>query len=247
MVDMTKYNETFFRHQSSAGRPSVQKIAPLLIRWIGPKSVADVGCGLGDWAAGFVDRGVSDVLAIDGDYVDRQKLNVPGDQFESHDLSVSLRLDRKFDLAVCLEVAEHLDPSRASGFIDDLTNLADAVLFSAAAPGQGGTHHVNEQWPAFWAKHFENSEFRCFDVLRFLFWEDEDVAVWYRQNMLLFAKIGSDVESAIDERSRGLASACLKPLIHPMLYGQRLAAAEYRVGSKVGLKGWIKAVPRRLR
>ena len=36
-----------------------------------------------------------------------------------------------------------------------ITKHGDAVLFSAAIPGQGGQDHLNEQWPEYWQKKFE--------------------------------------------------------------------------------------------
>ena len=68
-----------------------------------------------------------------------------------------LRIGRRFDLVNCLEVAEHLDASRADSFVDDLCALGDVVVFSAAIPGQGGTHHVNEQFQSYWQERFRRN------------------------------------------------------------------------------------------
>ena len=69
-------------------------------------------------------------------------------------MDLSGKISDKYDLAISLEVAEHLSPSRSCGFIDDLTNLSDVVLFSAAIPMQGGTNHINEQPISYWANLF---------------------------------------------------------------------------------------------
>jgi hypothetical protein len=53
---------------------------------------------------------------------------------------------------------------------------------------QGGTDHINEQWPQFWIALFEKQGFTCVDCLRDRFWGDERIAWWYRQNMFLFVR-----------------------------------------------------------
>jgi hypothetical protein len=61
------------------------------------------------------------------------------------------------------------------------------VLFSAAIPGQGGTGHVNEQWPKYWRQLFAARGFRLLDPIRPLVREDYRIKFWYRQNILMFA------------------------------------------------------------
>ena len=97
-------------------------------------------------------------------------------------------LGRTFDLVQTLEVAEHLDEASADTFVDSLARHGDTILFSAAIPGQGGTHHVNEQWPSYWAEKFARAGYTAYDVIRPRIWADPQVQVWYRQNMLLFAR-----------------------------------------------------------
>ena len=63
-------------------------------------------------------------------------------------------LERKFDLAISLEVAEHLKSSSSEDFVQSLTTLAPMILFSAAIPHQGGLHHINEQWLEYWGDLF---------------------------------------------------------------------------------------------
>ena len=119
------------------------------------KSVVDVGCGDGSWL--FVlqeDYGKDDILGIDGPWIHEDQLNIPKECFLRAPLDESLPIDRKFDMAISLEVAEHLPEARAEGFVEDLTRLAPLVLFSAAVPGQGGTNHVNEQWQDYWIALF---------------------------------------------------------------------------------------------
>jgi len=78
------------------------------------------------------ERGVKEVRGFDGHWVDLDLLQIPADSFRESDLQHSVVTDRRFDLAISLEVAEHLDVSCADTFVESLTGLADFVLFSAA-------------------------------------------------------------------------------------------------------------------
>jgi hypothetical protein len=124
---------------------------------------------------------------VDGDYVNPSQLYIPPERFIPADLAKPLKVEDRYDLAVSLEVAEHLDPRAGGQLIITLTSLAPLVLFSAAAPGQGGIGHVNEQWPRYWRSLFEARGFKMLDILRPLIREDRRVAWWYRQNIALFA------------------------------------------------------------
>jgi SAM-dependent methyltransferase len=185
---LTVYDERFFEDLREGARRSARAIVPLVVRRLRPRSVVDVGCGLGTWLAVFVENGIADVTGVDGDYVDAARLEIPAERFVTHDLSTPLSLDRQFDLAISLEVAEHLEADRAETFVDSLTALAPFVLFSAAIPFQGGTNHVNEQWPAYWAALFEGRGFAPVDCVRREVWSDENVEWWYAQNTLLFVE-----------------------------------------------------------
>src|SRR5271156_2760464 len=101
------YSSRFFVGVADGSARSAAVVVPQVLSFVPAKSVIDVGCGIGTWAAAFVANGISDVLGVDGDYVERAQLRISPDQFLAHDLTKSLHLDRTFDLAVCLEVAEH--------------------------------------------------------------------------------------------------------------------------------------------
>ena len=154
--------------------------------WSKPQSVVDVGCGHGTWLAVFVELGILEYCGIYGDYIDPSALDIPADRFIAADSAQPLRLDRRFDLVVTLEVAEHLPKTDASTFVQSLTELGPVVLFSAAIPFQGGENHLNEQWPDYWAHLFHNRGYRAVDCLRKKTWHNDKVEPWYAQNILLF-------------------------------------------------------------
>ena len=99
-----------------------------------------------------------------------------------------INLGKKFELVQTLEVAEHLSPERAESFVEDLTNLGDVVLFSAAILGQGGTNHVNEQMQSYWVEKFLQRDYVCIDCLRPQIWTNPQIDSYYRQNIFLYVK-----------------------------------------------------------
>jgi len=150
-----------------------------------PTSVIDVGCGTGVWLRAAIDNGIADAIGIDGIAVPEASLAVPRSLIAIHDLTTPINVDRRFDLAICLEVAEHLDEQFGPVLIESLTNLADTVIFSAACPDQQGQHHVNCQWPAYWQHLFNQRHYFCDDFARWAIWDNAAVEPWFRQNMFV--------------------------------------------------------------
>jgi len=161
-------------------------VVPRVLELLPVHSVVDFGCGEGTWLRVFQDHGVETILGIDGDYVSRERLLIDQAHFRAQNVALPVRLDRTFDLAISLEVAEHL-PTRASrSFVESLVRAAPVVLFSAAIPGQQGTRHINEQWPEFWKKLFRSFDYECLDPIRPRILFDAGVEWWYKQNILLY-------------------------------------------------------------
>lgn len=183
---VTTYDQQFFADMRGGSARSANTVVPLLREFLDFSSVVDVGCGTGSWLAAFAASGIHDFRGLDGAWAEKAGLEIPRDRFIAADLAFPPALGRVFDLAISLEVAEHLPPSAADRFITTLTTLAPIVIFSAAIPGQGGTSHVNEQWPDYWSERFAARGYACFDVLRLHLWNNPDVQWWYAQNMLVF-------------------------------------------------------------
>jgi SAM-dependent methyltransferase len=217
---MREYDKGFYTTLAHTARRSAQYIAPIVLAYIKPKSIVDVGCGTGTWLSVFAENGITDFLGIDGDFVPQDALEIPADRYVSFDLTRAYNSTRRFDLVVSLEVAEHLPTQCADSFVAALVRLGPAVLFSAAIPGQGGTHHVNEQWQDYWANLFLRHDYVPIDLVRRTIWENEEVAWWYAQNTLLYfsSSYVATNESLIQE----LESAAKFPLrvVHPRKFGE---------------------------
>ncbi|HEV2697822.1 MAG TPA: class I SAM-dependent methyltransferase [Terriglobales bacterium] len=229
------YDAKFYR-ELEATRESAREILPMVLDILKPQSIVDIGCGTGHWLAEARDLGVSDVLGLDGEWALKVRLQIPRDKFLAHDLTKPLNLNRKFDLALSLEVAEHLPVSRARDFVQMICGAADKVLFSAAIPGQGGRNHVNEQWPQYWADLFAQFGFDCYDLVRSKVWSNPRVLWYYSQNCFIYARHGVLPENLITAKPTAL--------VHPGLWDAQVA----RLNSPGKLlEGLVKALASGLR
>lgn len=147
-----------------------------------------MGCGKGDWLNVFASHGISNYIGLDGFDVRPEELEILSHHFRHAALDEPIDLLKKFDLCICLEVAEHIAEKKVSVFFDNLTKHSDTIIFSAAIPGQGGENHVNEQPPAYWQGLFNSRGFHTYDVLRRQIWDEKEILWWYRQNIFVASK-----------------------------------------------------------
>lgn len=183
----SNYDSKFYDQIIHGSRASAAIVVPMVCSHVKPRSVLEIGCGMATWSAAFLANGVNDVLAVDGPWVSPDALQIDRQYFRSHDLREPFDPGRKFDLAVCMEVAEHLPEAQAQNIVSVLTTHADSVLFAAAIPFQGGTDHINEQPQSYWAAHFAKRGFKHYDFIRSKIWSNKDVELWYRQNTIFYS------------------------------------------------------------
>src|SRR5262245_37434535 len=141
------YDQGFYDVVADTASHSAAVVVPVILSFVQPASVVDVGCGVGAWLAEFSRRGTADVMGYDGDWVDWARLAIPYERVRAVDLTRPLTDSRRYELAISLETGEHLPAASARTLVQSLVHLSDVVVFSAAIPFQGGRHHVNEQWP----------------------------------------------------------------------------------------------------
>jgi len=219
------YSDGFYDTQEVRSRGSAEAMVPKIVELLQPKSVIDIGCGVGPWLAEFSKAGVADCYGIDGPWVDPSRFALDRARLIKFDFANETapfqpKLPQaRYDLMITLEFLEHIHRDTAPALVAFMASLSDVIVMSAALPGQGGTHHVNEQWIDYWADMFRPHGYEPFDFLRPLFWDDDRIEPWYRQNVIgLFRgpapdKLVAAAESAALARLR-------KPtrVVHPEIF-----------------------------
>jgi len=231
------YDEKFFRALEVGSLQSAKEIVPLVVEFLRPASVVDVGCGTGAWLSIFGEQGIEDILGIDGDYVDLDSILIPKGAFQTHDLTRPLLLNRKFDLVVSLEVAEHLPSNCAETFIESLTRLGSVVMFSAAIPYQGGQNHVNEQWQDYWRNLFSRNGYEAVDFVRKRVWDNPGVGPWFAQNIIMYIQKDYLGENPLLKEEWKKTDFPLS-VVHPKHYENHVLL------NNVGLRQTLQAMPR---
>ncbi len=240
------YDEAFFVGHAEGAEDAAALVVPLVMAMLpGLGSVVDIGCGAGHWLAAFARAGVEEILGLDGGET-AAALAIPAARFRETDLTQPIRLPRRFDLSVSLEVAEHLPPTRGESFIADLCALADLVLFSAAIPGQGGTHHINERWPSHWAGLFADHGYRPLDVIRPRLWSERRIPFWYRQNVFIYANDSGRARLGAQAHS-GWPVDAASDLAHPDLYLAHIIELEERRRAETPATRYLMRLERQLR
>lgn len=209
------YLKSSFNSNSPGSLRSARVVVPIIMQMLHPGSVIDFGCGGGSWLQAFQENGVADLLGIDGPWIDRTVFRLAPELLLHHDLTKHLKIERRFDLASCLEVAEHLPGEVASTLVDNLVALAPVIAFSAAVPAQYGRHHINCQWPEYWVALFGRHHYRPLDVIRWQVWSNREVGWWYRQNLMLYAAPGFLESHGMPDGDRRVPNGPPLRVIHP--------------------------------
>lgn len=202
------FNPTVYDAIRDGAQKSANVVAPLVFDVAMPSTVIDVGCGEGWWALAFDALGCR-TIGLDGAHVETVGCSFrPTDLLQPIPVAevCGLMKVEKFDLAVCLEVGEHLPESRAAGLVADLCELSDVILFSAAIPHQTGPGHITCRWPSWWAHHFADHGFYLDGSLRWAIWNDARVEPWYRQNLMIATRDPRSVSEPLD-------------VVHPEIHG----------------------------
>jgi len=197
MYDLDKaYSKKFFtRRKSLAWRIPI--VCDAIVDVLKPKSVIDVGCGNGDLVKGFLKCEIPS-FGIEGTanmlFSSLTSLIYICDLRKQHPIWYLMQHMSKFDLAICFEVAEHIEPEYTDIFLDNLCQVSNRILFSAAGPGQGGLHHHNCKEKCYWGYRFKNRGYKPnFDMEQSLKerwrpWKNRKGIKAYYQNLMYFEK-----------------------------------------------------------
>ena len=75
---------------------SASIMVPCILNYIEPKSIIDIGCGLGQWVSVFKRHGANNVLGVDGSHVPKEMRKI--DEFYEFDLRNIKELKNKLQI-----------------------------------------------------------------------------------------------------------------------------------------------------
>lgn len=180
------YDKKYYKKHEDGSFQSAKCIIGYINTFYNFKSAVDFGCGMGTWCNVMESFNKEDYLGIDQHDYSSEYMLISQEKYLKYDLCYPLSLSRKYDIAISVEVAEHIDSKYAGIFIGNLCRHSDVILFSAALPNQGGTGHINEQPCSYWKQIFERFKYRAIDCIRPVFWNNKTIEVWYRNNSILY-------------------------------------------------------------
>lgn len=173
-----------YDHLDEEEKPFAENLAHWIYRNIAPKKVLDIGCGPGTYVEALRKK---EVEAYGYDIDDRVKGKPYLTQQSMFDVEDSA------DLTICLEVAEHIPEEDSEKVCESLFRVTEEggfLIFSAAAPGQGGVGHINCQIKEYWDMLLTKAGFERMEDI-------EEVMIsnitrfgpymgWFKQNAMFF-------------------------------------------------------------
>jgi SAM-dependent methyltransferase len=226
-MNLISYKSEFFKLHQEKSLSSARTVIPLILQYIQPTSVLDVGCGNGTWLKAWQEQGVKNISGVDGSYINTDELLISNNYFTAFNLEEGFKKEKKSDLVTCLEVAEHIRPEFAETFIESLCSLSDVILFSAAIPGQEGTYHFNEQYPNYWVSLFKKYDFIPIDCIREKIWDNPKISWWYRQNILFFVKKEILPNYPELQNESKWSRDKIISLVHPLLFEEKVRQIDH--------------------
>lgn len=208
----------FYKNRDSFTRESAKRVMGLLYSEKVYRSVVDLGCGVGTFLSVSKELGATTIQGYEESDDAVPYLQIDDKLFNGNGL-FEAKNDEIYELALCLEVAEHIDSSRAEELVHKLTSLSSSVLFSAAIPHQNGYGHINCRPQSYWAGLFAQKGYTSSTRFREKLWYDENIHYWYRQNILVYEKSDSNVN--IDKFHS--AEGDVLDVVHPTMVNSLVA------------------------
>lgn len=234
----------YIHNESTHNITDPEIIVDELLKIIHPSSVIDIGCGIGTFLNIFRERGCQETIGVDGAWVDRTLLAkyISVDNFFPRDISDKFLLGKTFDLAICLEVAEHIRQDRSDILVENIVNHSKCVLFSAALPYQQGQNHINEQPLSYWKGKFESHGYKMVDNFRGLIWNEKRVKYWYKQNSVWFVH----PDSVWFDQINNFVAPPIIDIVHPETLMFKVVDLEKIYNSDRGYSFYLKLLFKKL-
>lgn len=189
--DHRYYPEYYRRNVSPRAAMSAPVIADTVVSAFAPQTCIDVGCGTGELMIELAAHGVRcwgfERATYAVDECLRKGLTIYPLDLELIPRGMKIEA---VDVAICMEVAEHVAATAGPGLVRLLCRLAPVTVFTAAPPGQGGNGHVNEQLMDYWIELFTANgrrlDHETTSRLSSLWQSSGSVESWYYSNLAVF-------------------------------------------------------------
>jgi SAM-dependent methyltransferase len=186
------YGDDFFAFHRR-WEPDYRHVADWLDAFLDWDTALDLGCGNG-YIVASLRRAGRDAAGIEVAR-DAALPHMPADVRDhvyDHDF-LRHPLDPA-DLVICTEVAEHITKAEGRRLVRVIARTARKwAFFTAATPGQGGHHHVNEQPHEYWVRKFQRAGMRLDDIkthfARRILGEKMKTVSWIPKNVLIFQQV----------------------------------------------------------
>lgn len=132
-------------------------IADQIVRSLNPRRVLDAGCAKGFLVEALWERGV-EAWGIDISEYAIGEVRMDMRPY-CRQASLTEPIEGRFDLAVCIEVLEHIPAAESRLVIENLTNAADTILFSSTSTDFNEPTHVNVRPTIVWLREFAEAGF----------------------------------------------------------------------------------------
>jgi hypothetical protein len=214
------YTSEFYETYKSISLEYADKLISVLLQYYQPKSVIDFGCGIATWLNVFNDKGIpkESLYGIEGDWVKSAAKSLEGFNLILHDISKYKKFNIKTDLAMSLEVAEHVPEKSSDTFVDMITECSDTIMFGAAFKDQPGTGHINCKYPREWGELFKDKGYKVFDLFRPELWGPNKGGFYYVQNTFLYTKNEELITTFKDNHIFELNNLWFMDCMHPELH-----------------------------
>jgi SAM-dependent methyltransferase len=192
-IDSLTYNPVILELFHSIGLQNAPKVVEAVrATFPAARSVIDVGCGSGAFAAEFSRKGIK-AIGLEHSPHGVRLARAQGVDCRNFDVAKprAPQISETADLVYSFEVAEHVPAALAGDFVQFMSELGPLIIFAAAHPGQGGIGHINEQPTSYWIQKFDAAGFRYSpdetEALRLVF-QNHQTSDWFFKNTCVFRR-----------------------------------------------------------